>query len=354
MKYLLTALNICLDNHYLLIYNTHQYHDRKGNQNMSVGANIKKRRYELRMSQQDLANALGYKTRSTIAKIESGENDISQRKLRKFADALDTTVDALIHGPAAPVNGLIGEASKTLQRNQAADRRKTAAVILAGGKSSRNHLNIPNQFINVQGKPVIIYCMEAYQAHPAVDDIYIVCLKGWEQIMTAYADQYRITKLRGLIPAASSGILSVQNGLNHIKDRYSGEDMIIFQESTRPMVSTDMISKLLQACHENEGANICQSMKDYVQFSCTDGKARYLDRNTVVDLQSPEAYTFRLISEIFDSAEKAQHPLTESCCAMLMYNLGYPIHFIEGSINNIKIIRQDDIPVFETLLRRQT
>ena len=69
---------------------------------MSVGANIKKRRYELRMSQQELADAMGYSTRSTIAKIESGENDVSQKKLQKFATALDTTVEALISGYAAP------------------------------------------------------------------------------------------------------------------------------------------------------------------------------------------------------------------------------------------------------------
>ena len=52
---------------------------------MSLGDNIKKRRYELKMSQQELADAMGYKTRSTIAKIESGENDVSQKKLQKFS-----------------------------------------------------------------------------------------------------------------------------------------------------------------------------------------------------------------------------------------------------------------------------
>ena len=63
---------------------------------MSVGANIKKRRFELNMSQQDLADAMGYKTRSTIAKIESGENDVTQKRLTKFAEVLDTTVEALM------------------------------------------------------------------------------------------------------------------------------------------------------------------------------------------------------------------------------------------------------------------
>ena len=70
--------------------------DKKGRMKMSVGANIKKRRFELNMSQQDLADAMGYKTRSTIAKIESGENDVTQKRLTKFAEVLDTTVEALM------------------------------------------------------------------------------------------------------------------------------------------------------------------------------------------------------------------------------------------------------------------
>lgn len=322
---------------------------------MSIGANIKKRRYELRMSQQELADALGYKTRSTIAKIESGENDITQKKLQKFAEVLDTTVEALIAGNGSAAISSPSAAPVSMNPGPTVDsppnRQRTVAIVLAGGKSIRNHQNIPNQFINVLGKPVIVYVLEAYQAHPAIDDIYVVCLKGWEQIVTAYAEQYGISKLRGLIPAASSGILSVKNGLEAVRNQYHDGDIIVFQESTRPLITVDMISQLLQSCYENGSANICQSMKDYVQFTYVNGKAHYVDRDTVVDLQSPEAYRFRTITDVFQKAEREKHALTESCCVMLMYNLGYDINFIEGSINNIKIVRQEDIAIVTSLLK---
>lgn len=312
---------------------------------MSVGANIKKRRYELRMSQQELAEAMGYKTRSTIAKIESGENDVSQKKLQRFADILDTTVESLISGyNTKTTESLFEQPTSTI-----INRCKNVVLVLAGGKSIRNQQNIPNQFINIHGKPVIVYCLEAYQSHPSIDDIYIVCLKGWEDIVSAYAKQYGITKLRGLLPSGTSGIISVRNGFDFIRERYSQEDTIIIQESTRPMVSVDMISKLLQACSEKGSATICQSMKDYVQFSIVDGTANYIDRNTVVDLQSPEAHRLSIMESVFNDAKKQQHPLTESCCTMLMYNMGYDINFIEGSVNNIKIVRQEDIAIFSAL-----
>lgn len=319
---------------------------------MNVGSNIRKRRYELRMSQQELADAMGYKTRSTIAKIESGENDVTQSKLRRFAQVMDTTVEYLLTGgvammDAAPVSADIIPAPAIRENG------RTVAVILAGGKSSRNQQNIPNQFINIMGKPVIVYCMEAYQAHPSIDDIYVVCLKGWEQIVSAYASQYRITKLRGLIPAGVSGILSVLSGLNHISARYSPEDIVIFQESTRPLVNTEMISKLLHNCYETGSANICQPMRDILQFTRTNGKAEYVDRQSVVEIQSPEAYRFSTILSVFETARKQNHPLSESCCAMLLYNLGYDIGFIEGSPTNYKILRQEDIAVVTAMLQKR-
>lgn len=318
---------------------------------MSLGTNIKKRRFELGMSQQELADALGYKTRSTIAKIESGENDITQKKLIRFAQALDTTPEALMSGSGASQAHRAAKQGGPDESAAAVRKDKNVALILAGGKSSRNQQNIPNQFINVLGKPVIVYCLEAYQTHPAIDDIYIICLKGWEKIVSAYAEQYHITKLRGLIPAGSSGILSVKNGLDYIADRYAPSDIVIFQESTRPLVSEDMISKLLQSCYENDSAIICQVAKDVVQFSYEQVKARYIDRNSIVVSQSPEAYRISVISEVFEKAKKQQHSFSESCCSLLLYNLGYDINFIEGSIYNNKIVRQEDIAILTALIK---
>ena len=310
---------------------------------MSVGTNIKKRRYELRMSQQELAEAMGYKTRSTIAKIESGENDVSQKKLQRFAAVLDTTVEALIsaHGTAPAVAAVPAMEKKS----------RTVAIVLAGGKSGRNRQNIPSQFISVQGKPILVYSMDAYQAHPAVDDIYAVCLKGWEDIIRAYAREFGITKLRGLIPGGSSGMLSLKNALNFIEGRYAPEDVVMIQEATRPMVSPEVISSLLQACWEKDSATVCHSMDEYVQFDLSGGKATYMDRNAVIALQSPEAHRFWLVREVFEKARKQGLPLTESCCTMLLYRLGYPINFIRSSLNNIKIAREEDVAAFGAIVQ---
>ena len=312
---------------------------------MAVGANIRKRRYELKMSQQELADAMGYKTRSTIAKIESGENDISQKKLQRIAAVLETTVEALVAGSSAE------EGAVPLVLPDSTDGHRNAVIILAGGKSGRNKQNIPSQFINIHGKPMIVYCIEAYQEHPAIDDIYVVCLKGWEDIVKAYARQYRLTKLRGLIPGGSSGIASLKNGIDCIKSRYDADDTVIIQEATRPLVNPETISRLLQVCAEKSSATTCHMMNDYVQFNVSGGRTQYVDRDAIVALQSPEAHRLSLILDVFQKARQQRHALTESCCTMLMYNLGYPINFIEGGINNIKIVREEDLAVFSALVK---
>ncbi|MCR5667106.1 MAG: XRE family transcriptional regulator [Eubacterium sp.] len=321
---------------------------------MSIGSNIKKRRFELNLSQQELADAMGYKTRSTIAKIESGKNDVSHSKLVKFAEVLDTTVDYLISGHSLAERVESFERTEHVVRSEHGySASKTVAVILAGGKSSRNLQNMPNQFVNLLGKPTIVYCLEAYQHHPSIDEIYIVCLKGWESIVSAYAEEFGITKLRGIIPGAASGILSIRNAVSYLEDICGQNDVVVFQESTRPMVDGNMISILLQACAESGNANISQSMRDYLQFISEDSGVHPVDRNRMLEIQSPEAHLYGDLIQIFEQARREKHDLTESCIAMLMYNLHYSINFVEGNARNLKIIRQEDAEIVESLLRHR-
>ncbi len=311
---------------------------------MSVGINIRKRRAELRMSQQELADAMGYKTRSTIAKIESGENDVSQKKLQRFAQALDTTVEALMFG--YKVSAMTPAAGAPVPENT---RNKNVAIILAGGKTGKNLQSIPTQFIDVHGKPIFMYSVETYQQHPSIDEIYVVCLRGWERIVKDCAVQHNITKLRGIILGGRSGVKSLRFAVEHIKQTHNPDDIILIQEATRPRVTADMICRVIQGCEEKGTATICHAMKDYVQFQVGSSGAKYVDRSALVALQSPEAHRLSLLCRLFDKAQWQNHPMTESCCTMLLYHMGYDIHFIDSPVNNIKLIREADISAFQAL-----
>lgn len=95
---------------------------------------------------------------------------------------------------------------------------------------------------------------------------------------------------------------------------------------------------------------VTQTSSKYVPFDVFGTVAEYIDRNTTIALQSPEAHRLSLLNEVFAMAQKQQHPMTESCCTMLLYNLGYNINFIESNFNNIKIAREEDFATISTLL----
>ena len=90
------------------------------------------------------------------------------------------------------------------------------ALIIAGGKGMRMHQEIPKQFLTVNEKPVIVYTMEAFQRHADIDAIAVVCIAGWENILSAYARQYGITKLKHIIPGGENGQDSIRNGIRKI------------------------------------------------------------------------------------------------------------------------------------------
>lgn len=296
------------------------------------------------MSQQELAEALGYSSKSTIAKIESGENGVSTKKLSKFAKVLNTTVEALVSGAAV--------ANVQTTAHVQVSGHKNIAVILSGGKSTRNLQNIPNQFITVYGKPVIIYSMEAYQMHPEISEIYVVCIKGWEDIVVSYAQQFGITKLTKVLPAGETGILSVKSAVDYLEGKCDKSDTVIFQESTRPLVTVENISRLLLESREKGSAVTCGYMSEHLQFFINGDSIKYIDRNRLIEAQSPEAYEYGELAELFNKAVARHHKFSESCCSMLMYKLGMTPNFFEGNLSNVKIIRSEDVALFSAYVKQ--
>ena len=239
---------------------------------------------------------------------------------------------------------MLRAASKT-----AGKRNYTAAVIVAGGNGTRMGTDVTKQMLLLDGKPIVVHTLLAYQNTPCIGEIVVAAKQDEMDAYQAFKEQYGITKLRGLIRGGNTGIASLKNALDHIKSRYKPDDMVVIQEATRPMVSTEMISTLLQACAEKGSATFCHSMNEYVQFDISGSRATCVDRNATIALQSPEAHRLSLLNKVFAEAEKRQHPLAESCCTMLLYNLGYDINFVDSSINNIKIAREEDIAAFSAL-----
>lgn len=73
------------------------------------------------------------------------------------------------------------------------------ALLTAGGSGTRMGMEIPKQFLTIEDKPIIVYTLECFQNHPAIDNIIVACKEGWENILNSYVKQYNLTKVSSII-----------------------------------------------------------------------------------------------------------------------------------------------------------
>ncbi len=323
---------------------------------MSLGDNIRKRRTELRLSQQELADALGYKTRSSIAKLEKNKSRLSHEKIVLLARLLQTTVNYLITD-TSDENGeyhgtLVSSDDLYYTDSRPKDKQKHIAVILAGGKNRVNKSNIPYQFVSVKDKPVVLYTMETMQHHPQIDEIHVVCLKGWEDFLPAYANRYNITKLKSIIPAGNSGIESVKNAVEQLLPGHKATDLVIIQEATRPLVAPEIISNAIRCCKQYGNAVTYERMDAMTPFLVNENQSglTHLPAKRVINIQSPEVYTLGALRLAFFEAARINHPLDETFCAVFLHHLGKELKFCKGSHSNIRIVYEEDLKLLEILI----
>lgn len=328
----------------------------KGAFDMSLGENIRKRRIALKLSQQELADALGYKTRSSIAKLEKNKSKLTNEKIVTLARILQTTASYLIsdinienndyHGSLISLNDLQNTDSQ--QRNN----QKNIAVILAGGKKRINKSNIPFQFVTVKDKPIVLYTIETMQHHPQIDEIHVVCLKGWEDFLPAYAKRYNITKLKSIIPAGNSGIESVKNAVEQLLATHKATDLIVIQEATRPFVAPEIVSNAIRCCKQYGTAVTYECMDGMTPFLVNENQSglTHLPADRVINIQSPEVYTLGALRLAFFEAAKIRHPLVETFCAVFLHHLGRELKFCKGGHSNFRIIYEEDLKLLDVLI----
>ena len=119
----------------------------------------------------------------------------------------------------------------------------TYAIVLAGGSGHRMGQDIPKQFINVYDKPILIYTLESFQNHPMIDEIVVVCIDGWHDVLRAYAKQYAITKLKLIVSGGESGQESIRNGVYALEGKATEDDVIVIHDGVRPLVAFPLKSQ---------------------------------------------------------------------------------------------------------------
>ncbi len=210
---------------------------------------------------------------------------------------------------------------------------KNIVLIIAGGVGARMGQDIPKQFINVYDKPVIVYTLEAFQKHPSIDAIEVVCLDGWHDVLWAYAKQFGIAKLENIVSGGKNGQDSIRNGLYDIASRHNGsDDIVLVHDAIRPMVSNDIISDNIRVCRQYGNA--------ITVVPCTAAMLKTFDslsteeqvpRDNLKITQTPQAFFLQDIIAAHKEALKKGITNSVASCTMYYIELGRKLYMSAGS-----------------------
>lgn len=225
------------------------------------------------------------------------------------------------------------------------------AVLLAAGSGNRTGQDIPKQFLHIEDKPVIVYTMETFEHHPEIDEIYVVCLEGWHDVVRAYAKQFNITKMKDVIPGGHTSQESIRNAVDALKGIAAEDDIILLHDAVRPMVEPETISDCIRVCAAH-GSTL--AAVPFTEQLCVvmegDKTLDSIDRDTVKCVQTPQVYAYHKLVWAYEKVFREGICLDKSSVNPVMSALGEEQYFAKGSQRNIKITTAQDFQLFKALL----
>ncbi len=233
----------------------------------------------------------------------------------------------------------------------------TFSIIIAGGSGQRMGQDIPKQFIHIQNKPVLIYTLESFQYHEEIDQIGVVCIRGWEGMLQAYARQFNISKLVWVIEGGETVQESIFQGVKKAGEYCELDDIVVIHDGIRPLVDNSVLSDVIHVCKEH--GNAVSSMPYNEQIfridpDQPDSTISYVPRETLRRVATPQAYKYDLLSKAYEKAFRERKGIHgTSYTNTMMTDLGVRLYFAAGSDRNIKLTTKDDLEIFEACLRLQ-
>ena len=226
------------------------------------------------------------------------------------------------------------------------------ALIIAGGSGNRMGQDIPKQFMHIDDCPIIIHALNAFQKHPDIDAIAVVCLIGWETVLQSYANQFSISKLKWIFPGGKNGQESIFNGISGLKENGCAyDDLVLIHDAVRPLLSQDIISSNIAICKTYGYAITGIKCREAILESEDGFTAQTsISRDKLIRTQTPQTFRLGNILKIHDLAK--EHGILDSVasCTLIAELQTAQMHIVPGSEKNIKITTIEDLEILKALM----
>ncbi len=225
------------------------------------------------------------------------------------------------------------------------------AAIFAGGSGVRMHTKSrPKQFLELNGKPIIIYTLELFDNHPQVDAIVVACIDSWIPFLKKMIRKFEITKVVEIVPGGETGQDSIYNALQAAERVADGKDAtVMIHDGVRPLITEQTITDNINTVEEFGSCITCVPATETFVVSQADGSLEIPSRANSLIARAPQSFH---LSDIMTAHRRAisegMHDFIDSCTMMSHY--GYTLKTIIGPMENIKITTPTDFFIFRAMV----
>lgn len=229
---------------------------------------------------------------------------------------------------------------------------RTIAIIFAGGSGVRMGAGKPKQFLEVNGKPIIIHTLDVFENHPQVDDIIVACKDDYIDKLRKQIRLYDIDKVSSIVPGGQTAMDSVYNALKTARDISSEDSIVLIHDGVRPIINEKLISEVVEKVRECGSAATCTPLYETPIVSKNGETVEETPlRRDCYTAQAPQGFRLGEIISAHDEI-RAVNPeyseIVDNCT--LMKRLGKDVAIVKGPRSNIKVTTPEDLYIFKAML----
>jgi 2-C-methyl-D-erythritol 4-phosphate cytidylyltransferase len=223
---------------------------------------------------------------------------------------------------------------------------KVYAVIPSGGVGSRTSNPLPKQYVKFSGKEIIAYTLEVFQNSSFIDEIIVAAQQEFFGLLVSIKERYNLTKLKNPVEGGVERQHSVLNAVRSLNAE--ADDIIVVHDAVRPLLSSEILDNVIRTALDFGSSIVALKAKDTLIKGDSEISS-YIDRNEVYYVQTPQVFRYKIFIEAAKKAEENNFLGTDE--SMLVYNSNYPIKIVTGSSFNFKITSDDDMKMFDSIIK---
>lgn len=229
-------------------------------------------------------------------------------------------------------------------------KMKNIAVIFAGGAGRRMQTATkPKQFLELKGKPVIIYTLELFENHPEIDGIVVACIEGWIPYLKKQILKFGIHKIGAIVSGGKTGQDSIYNALVAVELTYGENCNVLIHDGVRPLIVPQTITDNIKAVNEFGNCITCVPATETFIVKKEDDTLEIPSRADTLIARAPQTFRLKDILKVHeDVRSQGSNEFIDSCTMMSHY--GYKMHTIIGPMENIKITTPTDFFIFRAMV----